>query len=167
MGVRTLINTTKLKGHKMTKQEKEEKVKKELEVKLKWRLSEKPTSENVRMLKQDGLISTEEARQILFSEEKSLSKDEAVKALEEQVEFLKNVIDKIASKPANVVWGYINTYTPTYYWNGLHYATPITLTSGITATLTGAVNSGSTTTAYYTAGSTSAGSIGGGTTINV
>ena len=123
------------------------------------------------MLKQDGLISVDEARQILFSEEKQLSKDEKVAALEEQVEFLKTVIDKIASKPPQVVWGYINTYTPVYGWGSLHYSNPLVITSSLTSGSLGtAINSGSTTTAYYAGSNNStAGSSGGGhtNTINV
>lgn len=92
---------------------------------LKWRLKGAPTLDDVTTMLDKGIISKEEARQILFSE---LEKDGQVKALEEQVEFLKDLIDRLSKQPPQVVWKYVETYTPRNPWpTYTSYASPIKL----------------------------------------
>lgn len=96
----------------MTKKEEEQ---------LVWRLKERPTAEGVARLVEQGIIKSDEARTLLFStmEEKN---SEEVKALKEQVEYLRNLVDKLASQK-NSSWTYVPyTYTvstPTKYWKNL------------------------------------------------
>lgn len=90
---------------------------------LKWRLSSKPTREDVIIMLDKQIITKEEARQMLFSEE---STNEKIQALEEQVTFLKSVIEKLPNQAPATVIKYIHDYTPriTYVnggnpWNGI------------------------------------------------
>lgn len=81
---------------------------------LSWRLSELPTAGEVAELVDAEVITKEEAREILFKKESS--KDEKVKALEEQVEFLKGLVEQLAKN--RTVWppfSYAVT-TPKVYW---------------------------------------------------
>lgn len=81
---------------------------------LKWRLSELPTAGEVAELVDSEVITVEEAREILFAA--SSSNDEKVKALEEQVEFLKGLVQSLANKDV-VVRPFNYTYTtPNVYW---------------------------------------------------
>lgn len=63
---------------------------------LKWRLSELPTGDEVASLVEQKVITTKEARQILFNEGKDDSKK--VKELSEEVKFLRELCDKLAAK---------------------------------------------------------------------
>lgn len=91
---------------------------------LKWRLTKAPTLEDVQSLLKSNIISKDEARQMLFSE---VNKDEQIKSLEEQVTFLKGVIDKLAQQPPHNVWTYVQGYQPKAYWGN----TPTVLCSAI------------------------------------
>lgn len=85
---------------------------------LKWRLGNKPTREDVMILLEKEIISKDEARQMLFSEE---TKDDKLKALEEQIEFLKNVIEKMSNQSPQIVYKYVTDYVPriTYVNSGI------------------------------------------------
>jgi hypothetical protein len=96
--------------------------------KLKWRLAKQPTLEDVLKLKESGLIKDEEAREMLFS---IVDTDNEVKALKEQVEFLKDVIDRLSRQPAHVVYKYIETYTPRVTWVDTPYRQPAILCSSV------------------------------------
>jgi hypothetical protein len=168
----TFTHTTKLKGQRrMTKKNEETKTSvNDLIEKatLKWRLSDKPTLKDVESMLDKDIINKDEAREMLFSLNKPATKDEQVKALEEQVEFLKTVVEKIANKPPQVVWGYINTYTPTYLWSGTRYVNPYVITGSFGTSLMNSVvtagslngSSGTTTTAFNANNHLSTGSSG-------
>ena len=97
-----------LKEEKMTKNEE----------KLVWRLKERPTAESVASLVSSDVITKEEARDILFSENTAISEEE-VKALKEQIKFLQGLLEKALEKNRNT-WvnvPYTFTYsTPNRYW---------------------------------------------------
>jgi len=62
--------------------------------KLIWRLKEQPTSENLRELVKDGILSKEEAREVLFSLEENTGRDK--KSLEDEIKFLRDIIDGLS-----------------------------------------------------------------------
>ena len=64
--------------------------------KLVWRLKEMPTSENLRELVKDGILSKEEAREILFSLETEEDRDK--KSLESEIKFLRELVEKLAKR---------------------------------------------------------------------
>jgi len=63
--------------------------------KLVWRLGERPTSEELRNLISDEIISKEEARKILFNEETQEDRDK--KSLEEEIKFLRKLVEKLSN----------------------------------------------------------------------
>ena len=90
---------------------------------LKWRLSDLPTGDEVASLVEQKVITAEEARDILFNEEKEDTNQ--VAALKEEVKFLRELVDTLATKhngwmtiyheyrelkPRYPVW--YNTYEP-------------------------------------------------------
>lgn len=83
---------------------------------LNWRLSELPTAGEVAELVDSGVITKEEAREILFSE--ASSSDEKVKALEEQLEFLQGLVKTLSeNRGINTFVPYRQTiHTPNIYW---------------------------------------------------
>ena len=54
---------------------------------LRWRLKEQPSTESLRDLVKDGILSKEEAREILFSKE-----TEDIASLKKEVEVLRDVV---------------------------------------------------------------------------
>ncbi len=63
---------------------------------LKWRLTKLPTSEEVNSLVLSKIISQEEARDILFTEENE--EEKSVSALKAEVKFLKELIEKLGNR---------------------------------------------------------------------
>lgn len=63
---------------------------------LKWRLKELPTGDEVAELVAQGVITKEEARKLLFNEDKEDS--DKLKARHEEIKFLRELVDKLASK---------------------------------------------------------------------
>lgn len=104
---------------------------------LKWRLSELPTGSEVAELVAEGVITKDEARDILFNEEKSASNK--VKELEEEVKFLRELCDKLAAKSngwTTIIREY-RDYTPRYPMWYQSYGTAIN--AGATTFTAGAV----------------------------
>lgn len=62
--------------------------------KLIWRLKEQPTTESLRELVKDKILSNEEARQILFSQERE--EEVGKKSLEQEIKFLREIVDKLS-----------------------------------------------------------------------
>lgn len=123
--------------------------------KLKWRLSELPDAQGVADLVAQEVITPEEARQILFSDEDSEEDSKTIKKLktelkakEEEVEFLRELADKLAAK--NNSWPTIireyRDYTPRYprWYKGYDYIMSTAGTSNLTiGSGTGVVTTGS------------------------
>lgn len=136
----------------MTKTEKQAIKKAGEKAMLKWRLANKPTLKDVEKMLDLEIISKEEARQMLFSEE---TENEKIKALEEQVEFLKSVIDKMPYNSPQVVYQYITRYVPQYTWTGTPWhGTTVLVGSNTVKTLAsagtgGTLTGGSGTTVGY------------------
>ena len=63
--------------------------------KIIWRLKEQPTSESLRELVKDSILTKEEAREILFSQEteKEVNEDQ----LKSEIKFLRELVDKLSN----------------------------------------------------------------------
>ncbi len=70
--------------------------------KIKWRLSNLPTPDEVRELVKDKIITQEEAREILFSQEDEKVRDS--KSLESEIKFLRELVDRLSkSNPVQIL----------------------------------------------------------------
>ena len=93
---------------------------------LKWRLGKLPTPMEVTSLVNDKLITKEEAREILFTEESKTERDE--KSLEEEIKFLRELVEKLSDNKQDRIIEVIKTvqvpyiqypwYQPYQYWCG-------------------------------------------------
>jgi hypothetical protein len=118
---------------------------------LRWRLQSKPTLDDVTTMLDKEIITKDEAREILFQQ---VNTDDENKALKEQVEFLKDIIDRLSRQPANNVWHYVQGYTPRNPWNTITYGTPAVLCSSVRnlASSETVSDAGSITYAFNTGG---------------
>jgi hypothetical protein len=66
---------------------------------LVWRLKEQPTTESLRQLVEDKILTKEEARQILFSSEEDRDK----KSLESEIKFLRELVEKLSNSKSQIV----------------------------------------------------------------
>jgi len=120
---------------------------------LVWKLKDLPDATEIADLVAQKVITPEEGRKILFSEKTDEEiESEKVAALEEQVKFLRNLVEKLSSQPPRIVYEYIERYRPREYWLSTSTPTPFKLTGGtVMANLSSAMNN--------------AGSYGNGTTM--
>jgi hypothetical protein len=103
---------------------------------LKWRLGKLPTPDEVRELVKDKIITQEEARTILFTEQDSDEKD--TKELTDEVEFLRNLVDKLCRRDVNSVITYVREYPrPNYPWYQPYSTWCNSLNSNLALTQTG------------------------------
>lgn len=79
--------------------------------KLVWRLGKLPSPDEVRELVKDKIISQEEAREILFTQEDEKAKD--LKSLESEIKFLRDLVDKLSQDRSRTVQ-YITQSQPQY-----------------------------------------------------
>lgn len=92
--------------------------------KILWRLKEQPTSENLRELVKDGILSKDEAREILFSSETEETRDR--KDLESEIKFLRELVEKLSQGQTTRIietireverpWRRYGWYQPYYVW---------------------------------------------------
>lgn len=85
---------------------------------LVWRLKERPSAEGVSRLVEQKVITSEEARALLFSKK---NPSEEIEALKEQVEFFKGLVENL-SKQRTTITSIPYTHvikTPTPYWSGI------------------------------------------------
>lgn len=82
---------------------------------LKWRLGKLPSPEEVQSLVKDKIITNEEARSILFSEETEEDVDKD--ALKSEIKFLRELVDKLSTEKSKVV-EIIKTIQVPYYHYG-------------------------------------------------
>jgi len=69
--------------------------------KLIWRLRDSPTAENLQELVESGLLTKDEAREILFSLQTEEDRD--VKSLESEIKFLRELVEKMARDNNHIV----------------------------------------------------------------
>lgn len=117
---------------------------------LKWRLGKLPTPEEVTSLVKDKIITNEEARQVLFSEETEES--EKIEDLKREIEFLRELTEKLSSKSSIIeTIRYIEKPYIKYPWYN-PYMTWCTFTDNITTTGTGNYLSVTNDTTSYQSG---------------
>ena len=68
---------------------------------LKWRLSKLPGVEELRDLIKDGVITKDEAREILFNQEDEITREK--KDLESEIKFLRELVQKLSSNRSQVI----------------------------------------------------------------
>jgi len=81
--------------------------------KLTWRLSKLPTPDELRELVKDKIVTQDEAREILFNQEETEERDEA--SLKSEIKFLRELIDKLASKNQTRIVETIREIEKPYY----------------------------------------------------
>lgn len=64
--------------------------------KIVWRLRELPDAQEIAELVKDGILSKDEAREILFSHETEETREK--KDLEDEIKFLRSLIEKLSSR---------------------------------------------------------------------
>jgi hypothetical protein len=69
--------------------------------KLIWRLKEIPTSENLREFVKDGILSKDEAREILFTNEEISDRD--TESLKSEIKFLRELVEKLSQGRNQIV----------------------------------------------------------------
>lgn len=69
--------------------------------KLIWRLKEQPTSESLRELVKDKILTNEEAREILFSSEVVEERDS--NSLKNEIKFLRDLVEKLSQNRSQIV----------------------------------------------------------------
>ena len=89
-----------------------------------WRLKEQPSSESLRELVKDGILTKEEAREILFSSQTEEDRDK--KSLESEIKFLRELVEKLSNrsstriveviKEVEVPWRRWDWYRPYQIW---------------------------------------------------
>src|SRR3990167_2778707 len=98
--------------------------------KLIWRLKELPTPETLEKLVESGILSKDEAREILFSSETEEDRDK--KSLESEIKFLRELVEKLAKR--SEITTTIREVSPHYCHN--YWYKPYEVWCGTTTTLT-------------------------------
>ena len=87
--------------------------------KLKWRLSKLPTPSELQELLKAEIITQDEAREILFSEETEVKTED----LKSEIKFLREVVEDLSKSRSNkvtVIEKHIKSY-PDWTWNQPYY----------------------------------------------
>lgn len=115
--------------------------------KIKWRLGDLPTPDELRGLVGDGLLTKEEAREILFVEQDEKARD--TKDLEAEIKFLRELVERLSKNSQTVIttireierpWSRYPWYQPYYTWCNAVGGSNISLLSSGTSTLTSQAN---------------------------
>lgn len=80
--------------------------------KLIWRLSKLPTAEELRELVKDKIITQEEAREILFSEQEE--KDRDAESLKSEIKFLRELVAKLSENRSQIITTIKEIEVPVY-----------------------------------------------------
>lgn len=85
---------------------------------LTWKLKEMPTGGELADLVETGVITKEEAREIMFGTTEN--DKEKIKALEEQLEFLRSLVTELSKNRtvSHITWSYPN---PIRYYNSVYW----------------------------------------------
>jgi hypothetical protein len=119
--------------------------------KITWRLANRPTPDEVKTLHEAGLLTKDEAREILFTETDEKERD--VKSLESEIKFLRELVEKLSNGSQSRIIEIIKTVQVPYIQQPWYY--PYTVwCGGITGGSAGITN------AVYTGGNANYTSIG-------
>ena len=80
-----------------------------------WRLREQPSSESLRQLVKDNILTKDEAREILFSIETEDNRDK--KSLESEVKFLRELVEKLSNSKNQITTIIKEVEKPYYKWD--------------------------------------------------
>lgn len=126
--------------------------------KLKWRLSALPETHEVAHLVKEGILTKEEAREILFSLETDEDRDK--KSLQEEIKFLRELVQKLSNNQTSKIVETIRyvekPYTKFEWYQPYYVYAYSTGNSGLTSSTgygtTNAIytSTGGTTTGTYT-----------------
>lgn len=78
---------------------------------LKWRLEKLPTVNELSVLIEKKIITPEEAKEVLFTQEKKEDRDK--KSLKEEIRFLKKLVERLSENRTNIIQT-IEKIQPTY-----------------------------------------------------
>lgn len=116
---------------------------------LKWRLGKLPTSDEVLRLIDNKIITKEEGKDILFNQE--TEEDISKKDLEEEIKFLREVVQKLSSNKTKIIEVIKEVQKPYYQWGWYGpYATWCNIGSGDSGSVS-SLNGSNTTNTYYAA----------------
>lgn len=82
--------------------------------KIVWRLKEQPSTESLRDLVKDGILTKDEAREVLFYEGTSSDTTQNESSLFEEVQFLRKLVDKLSEGQVKTAIEYIIVQQPYY-----------------------------------------------------
>lgn len=132
--------------------------------KIKWRLGKLPDPSEVTLLLKEGVLTKDEAREILFSQVTEEDRDK--ESLQQEIKFLRELVNKLSSRSEIVQYiRYIEKpYTNSPWWSGyqtycsapdLSSQSGLTYTSGIGSQSNAlyAVNGSNTASISYSSGS--------------
>ena len=81
--------------------------------KLVWRLSQKPTVLELTELLKGGIITKEEAKEVLFNQEDEVDRDK--KSLESEIKFLRELVEKLSKNQTSTIIETIRYIEKPYY----------------------------------------------------
>ena len=104
--------------------------------KLVWRLKEQPTSESLRELVKDKILTNEDAREILFSSEIVEERDS--ESLRNEIKFLRDLVEKLSQNRSQIVEIIKEVRNPIYIRD--HWYKPYEVWCGTTNNITNGVS---------------------------
>ena len=69
--------------------------------KIVWRLKESPSTDKLSQLVKDGILTKDEAREILFSSEEITERD--IKSYQEEIKFLRELVEKLSQNRSQII----------------------------------------------------------------
>jgi len=81
--------------------------------KLVWRFSEKPSTQSLRELVLSGILTKEEAKDILFNEVEE--SERTIESYQQEIKFLREIIDKLSNR-TQIVEVIKEVYKPYLQW---------------------------------------------------
>ena len=80
---------------------------------LVWRLSNRPTADEIVELRAQEIITKEEARELLFNQETEEERDK--KSLQSEIKFLRELVDKLSNSKLSTIVETIRYVEKPYY----------------------------------------------------
>jgi hypothetical protein len=107
---------------------------KKMTKKIIWRLGEKPTTKSLQELVSTGILTKDEARQVLFNETEE--SERTIESYQQEIKFLRELIEKLSNK-TQIIEVIKEVYKPYYgyQWCQPYYGWS-TITCGTSSTLT-------------------------------
>jgi len=89
--------------------------------KIIWRLKEQPTSEMLRELVKDQILTKDEAREILFNLQEESERDN--ESLKQEIKFLRELVEKLSEKQKviEIIREIEKPYRPYNWWEPYQY----------------------------------------------